>query len=82
MEILSPEPAGEEVPGILPQAPTYHCQLEPEALLPPTTFNLAVLPQHNCVGPEIDVAFLFVSVTLKVMVAHVVVLQNPSALTK
>jgi hypothetical protein len=45
--VLLPEPTGEDVPGILPQAPTYHCQLDPVAIFPPTTVKVAFLPQQS-----------------------------------
>ena len=72
---------GEDTPGMLPQPPTYHCQLLPIALFPPTTLSLADVPQHISDGPVIDAGFLLVSLTFKVMVAQDVLPQKPSALT-
>ena len=78
----SPEPAGAEAPGILPQAPKNHCQDAPVPKEPPDLFGVTlVFLQTVSLEEMIALAFILVSLTVIVVVAQVVAPPVPSALT-
>jgi hypothetical protein len=68
--------------GVPPQLPEYQCHEAPVPNEPPVTVNVLEFPEHTGFGfAEAPVGAVDEVVTVTVTVAHVVLLQVPSALT-